>query len=148
MTFSSSGGYLQVLDDNVIPSLLRPNVEFRVPSSISNNKILTVDDVAVFNNVTTTYYNNGGTSSMPDLVFYENRIYKCIQSYTQSATSSVVKPGLTDEEISKELSESYSATLATFSTVVEEDEETVLFDPINPLNKDYWQLTDFVYLWS
>ena len=156
ITFSSSGGYMEISDNQVIPSLLRPGVEFRVPASINNNKILTVSDVDVFNNVTTTYYSDGGTSSMPDLVLYDNRIYKCVQSYTQSATSSVPMEDTTVDELSQLQSELFSRTAyvedtddgpsSAIDSITTDDEEVVIYEAINPLNKDYWKLTDFIYV--
>jgi hypothetical protein len=71
-----------------LSQLFKPGVKLSVPESSLNNKILTIDNIVNFNKVN-TYYSDGGTISNPDQVLYLNNIYECIQSYTQSATSSI-----------------------------------------------------------
>jgi hypothetical protein len=141
LTFSSSDSSIQLLHNEVIPSLLKPGTDFRIPLSITNDKILTVDTVALFNNQSTTYYSDGDGSTKPDQVLYENRIYECIQSYTQSATSSVP----TDEETVDSLAETQSKTQNRTAIVVD-DEEPIVYVGLTPENKDFWQLTNFVYV--
>jgi len=81
-------GYM-ILDSD-IPPLILPGTKFQVPSSTLNNKTLTIDNISMFNNITTTYYFDGdGTLSNASQVVYEGNIYHCIQSYTQSATQSI-----------------------------------------------------------
>ena len=141
LTFSNTDSYMGLLDNGIIPSLLKPGTDFRVPLSIDNNKILTVDTVALFNNQTTTYYSDGGTSSKPDQVFYNNRIYECVQSYTQSATSSVPMDSPTLDTLAEDQSKTSSRT----ALVIEED-DPIIYVGLTPDNKGFWQLTNFVYV--
>jgi hypothetical protein len=82
-----------VFADNVIklsssvPSLLKPGVKFNIPSSL-NNKTFEVSPILNFNSIN-YYYSDGGTTSNADQVLFQNEIYECVQSYTQSATSSI-----------------------------------------------------------
>ena len=142
LTFSNSDSSMELLSNNIIPTLLKPGTNFTVPLSINNDKILTVESVALFNNKTEIYYNDGsGTSSRPDQVLYEDNIYHCIQSYTQSATSSVV----VDEPTTDELAEAQSKTLSKTALILEED-PVIVYEKITPLNKSYWTRTNFVYI--
>lgn len=89
-----TGNVIQDIDktitlDTPLPSLLTPGSSFTIPDSILNNKTLVMDSVSSFNNVTITHYSDGGTSSNADQVLYNNTVYHCVQSYTQSGTQSI-----------------------------------------------------------
>ena len=81
-------GALNVLPSKIefsdtVPSILKPGTEFKILSSLNTDKY----SVANLNNFDRDnrlrYYNVG------DQVIWNNTIYECLQSYTQSATSSV-----------------------------------------------------------
>jgi hypothetical protein len=61
---------------STIPSYLKPGVEFKVPSSISNTNFYKVAAIAPFG--APNYY---ATQSQ---VLFNNKIFQCIQAYTQS----------------------------------------------------------------
>jgi len=65
------------------PLLLRPGVEFNVPSSPLNSNFLTVSSIPLFNNTGSISY------QLQSQVLYNNEVYECILAYTQSVTSSV-----------------------------------------------------------
>lgn len=66
------------------PTILRPGVEFVIPSSVSNIDNIVVDSIPTFAATNTlTYY------PLQSQVIWNNLIYECIQSYTWSATSSI-----------------------------------------------------------
>lgn len=72
---------------SVVPEILKPGSEFKIIGSTLNGNFLNVSSVPSFvGNVNLTYY---ATQSQ---VLWNNRIYECVSSYTQSATSSV-NPG-------------------------------------------------------
>lgn len=72
------------LNDNVIkfeksvPTILKPNIEFKIVGSTLNANFLTIADIPYFNNNKLTYYD------LNSQVLYDNKIYECIQAYTQS----------------------------------------------------------------
>jgi hypothetical protein len=62
-----------------IPKILKPNFEFVVNPSLLNTINFVISDIPSFENIyNISYY---GTHSQ---VLYENKIYQCIKSYTQS----------------------------------------------------------------
>jgi hypothetical protein len=66
-----------------VPILLKPNVNFIINDSILNSNTLIVDNIPAFTgNVVTTYY------PLSCQVIWNNLIYQCVQSYTQSLTAS------------------------------------------------------------
>ena len=76
-------GY-RVTFSSEIPQILKPGVEFSVPSSVINTNYLVVDQIPTFvGNANLLYY---ATQSQ---VIWDNKIYECIQSYTWSGTSSI-----------------------------------------------------------
>jgi hypothetical protein len=67
-----------------IPVVFKPGQSFTIPSSFTNNIVLTVGDIPKFTgNTNVTFY------QPENQVIWENKIYQCIQSYTWSATSSI-----------------------------------------------------------
>jgi len=72
---------------STVPSILKPGVEFTLPSSTSNSNSIVVDSIPTFlGNTNLTYY---ATQSQ---VIWENKIYECVQAYTWNGTSSIT-PG-------------------------------------------------------
>jgi hypothetical protein len=68
---------------STIPSVLKPGREFSIDSNINSN-FITVGKIDSFiGNTQLTFYNSGSQ------VLWNNNTYQCINSYTQSATSSV-----------------------------------------------------------
>lgn len=61
-----------------IPSFLRPNVEFSVPSSLLNTTFMTVDYIPLFDNTGSIHY------ELESQVLYNDEVYECILAYTQS----------------------------------------------------------------
>lgn len=145
LNFISSDNSMELLYGSTIPSLLKPGTDFRVPLSLNNDKILTIDKVPLFNNQFVTHYSDGGTSSRPDQVFYENRIYECVKSYTQSATSSVVVDRTTLDNISIDQSKSKSRASTALDNINSSD-NVVFYKGINPYNTTYWKISNFVYI--
>lgn len=85
-----------------LPSLLKEGTKFRIPNSIQNNDSLTVAPIELFNNVTETFYSDGnGNITQSDQVIYENVIYNCVQSYTQSASINITPLDTNFWEVSK-----------------------------------------------
>lgn len=70
---------------NGVPSLLKPGSQFSINGSILNSSYINISSIPTFsgNNQPNYYY---ATASQ---VLWNNTIYQCYQSYTQSATSSV-----------------------------------------------------------
>jgi hypothetical protein len=69
---------------STVPSVLKPGVEFVLPSSTLNTNSIVVDSIPTFlGNTNLTYY---ATQSQ---VIWENKIYECVQAYTWNATSSI-----------------------------------------------------------
>lgn len=93
ISFNATFSTIELSD--IVPSLIKPDTRFQVPSSLLNNKSFKVDVIPYFDNIRLTYYTDGldiGTgpsASKPDQVLYENNIFECITSYTQSATQSI-----------------------------------------------------------
>ena len=90
-------GYINISNDRKInfvgeaPSILKPGTEFKIVGSTLNTNFLNVSPIQTFlGNTQLTYY---ATQSQ---VLWNNKIYQCISSYTQSATSSI-----TPDDISK-----------------------------------------------
>ena len=70
---------------NTVPSILTSGTQFVISNSILNANTITIDSISNFTgNVVTTYY------PLDSQVIYNNIIYQCIQSYTQSLTASIV----------------------------------------------------------
>lgn len=61
-----------------VPTILKPKTEFKIIGSILNTNFLTVDDIPNFDTNKLTYYD------LSSQVLYDNKIYECIQAYTQS----------------------------------------------------------------
>ena len=80
----NSLGYTSVLDLFPVPSILKPGIGFKVPSSTLNNKFFTVGNIpSFFGNVNISYYATGSQ------VIWNNQIYQCSQSYIWTSTSSI-----------------------------------------------------------
>lgn len=60
-----------------IPIVLKPGTEFRIGGSNINNNFYRVSNIAKFD------YTPGVEYNIDDLRVFNNRIYKCVQSYTQ-----------------------------------------------------------------
>ena len=78
-------GSIEISDQNIyfrgqygVPKILKSNTEFKIIGSELNSNFFTVVDLPDFLNYKTTYY---GTQSQ---VIFNNKIYECIQAYTQS----------------------------------------------------------------
>lgn len=82
-------GYLNILSNKIqfgsqIPDILKPGIQFTIGGSIDNTNFISIGDIPTFTgNTQLTYY---ATYSQ---VIWNNLIYECLQSYTQSATSSI-----------------------------------------------------------
>ena len=69
------------------PRILKPGTDFKIVGSILNDIFLTVAYIPDFDgNVNLTFYPVGSQ------VIYENKVYQCIQSYTQSFQQSLITP--------------------------------------------------------
>lgn len=69
------------------PRILKPGTQFKIIGTVLNDIFLTVSGIPEFNgNVNLTFYNQG------DQVIYDNKVYQCVQSYTQSFQSSLITP--------------------------------------------------------
>jgi hypothetical protein len=69
---------------DLVPSILKPGTSLSISNSVYNQNFISIAPIYSFlGNVNLTWY---ATQSQ---VTYNNRIYECIQAYTQSATSSV-----------------------------------------------------------
>ena len=67
------------LEFNNIPDILKPGIEFKIVGSTYNQNFLVISDIYTFTgNTQQTFY---ATQSQ---VMWNNRIYQCLQSYTQS----------------------------------------------------------------
>ncbi len=65
--------------DYSVPEILKPGREFKIIGSTNNQNFFTVKNIPTFNgNTQQTFY---GTQSQ---VLFNNRIYECLQAYTQS----------------------------------------------------------------
>lgn len=63
----------------LVPAILKPGTEFKIIGSNNNQNFFTVASIPSFNgNTQQTFY---ATQSQ---VLYDNRIYECVQAYTQS----------------------------------------------------------------
>ena len=72
-----------IIDDaDNYPHIMKPGVEFKIVGG-SNNNFYMVGDIPTFNQINNIYY--FATQSQ---VIYENKIYECLQAYTQSFGSS------------------------------------------------------------
>lgn len=70
--------------NSTVPDVLKPGMEFIIPSSSFNSNSIIVDSIPTFTgNTSMIYY---ATQSQ---VLWNNKIYECLQSYTWSATSSI-----------------------------------------------------------
>ena len=67
------------VDPSTYPRILKSGTEFKVIGSQNNTNFFTVASIPDFNYITTTTYH--ATQSH---VLYKNRIYQCVQGYTQS----------------------------------------------------------------
>ena len=73
-----------LLFTGVVPQILKPGVEFKVPSSSLNNSFFKVGSISSFlGNANLVTYNEG------QQVLWNNKIYQCIQTYTWVANSSL-----------------------------------------------------------
>lgn len=82
LTFDSSTSRLS-FGVGEVPIFLRPGISFSVPSSLLNTSFLTVGNIPLFNNTGAIPY------QLQSQVLYNNEIYECISSYTQSVISEV-----------------------------------------------------------
>lgn len=69
------------------PEVLKPGVQISIVGSLSNQNFITIAPIAPF-------YNNKGETfyATQSQVIYNNKIWQCIEAYTQYATSSIT-PG-------------------------------------------------------
>ena len=72
------------VDPVIYPRILKSGTEFKVIGSMNNTNFFTVASIPDFNYITTTTYH--ATQSH---VLYNNKIYQCIQGYTQSYGGSI-----------------------------------------------------------
>jgi hypothetical protein len=61
------------------PQILKPGVEFKVVGSINNTNFFTVEEMPVYTSINNVYYFATGSQ-----VLFNNRVFECLQSYTQS----------------------------------------------------------------
>ena len=67
---------------STVPIILKPGIVFKINGSVNNTSFYTVDSIINFtSNNQVIYY------ATQSLVTYDNRIYECIQAYTQSGIS-------------------------------------------------------------
>lgn len=67
---------------SVVPIILKSGISFKINGSVNNTSFYTVDSIINFtSNNQSIYY------ATQSLVTYNNKIYECIQSYTQSGIS-------------------------------------------------------------
>lgn len=88
-------GPITVSSDNRVnfsgnaPAILKPGMEFKIVGSTLNTNYLNVSSIQTFvGNTQLTYY---ATQSQ---VLWNNKVYQCLQAYTQSATSSITPDNL------------------------------------------------------
>jgi len=62
------------------PISLQPGITFTINVSISNNGVYTIGPISQFAGNNTTYY-----YATQSLVIYNNKVYECLQAYTQEA---------------------------------------------------------------
>ncbi len=75
----SNDGIIQIGNIFNYPHILKPGTEFKIVGSVNNQNFLTVSPIDNFlGNTQLTYY---ATQSQ---VIYNNKIYECVQGYTQS----------------------------------------------------------------
>jgi hypothetical protein len=78
----TSNNTISINDVFNYPHILKPGTEFKIIGSVNNQNFLTVSSIPKFTgNTQLTYY---ATQSQ---VLYNNRIYECVQGYTQSFAS-------------------------------------------------------------
>lgn len=70
---------------NNIPSILKPGMDINILKGV-NSTIYTIDDINSFENDNMMKYYNTN-----DLVLYDNKIYQCINGYTQSYADNATK---------------------------------------------------------
>lgn len=69
---------------SVVPEILKPGIEFKIPNSVLNQQFFTISDIPSFlGNVNPITYSEGYQ------VIWNNRIYQCVSEYNWSATSSI-----------------------------------------------------------
>jgi hypothetical protein len=74
-----SGGIIKIIDNFNYPQSMKPGKEFKIIGSFNNNNFYTVAGMPEFDKITqATYFD------LQSQVIYNNRIYQCIQAYTQS----------------------------------------------------------------
>lgn len=88
-------GPITISSDNRInfsgnaPAILKPGMEFKIVGYTLNTNYLNVSSIQTFvGNTQLTYY---ATQSQ---VLWNNKVYQCLQAYTQSATSSITPDNL------------------------------------------------------
>ena len=80
----------RVYFQGTIPKILKPGVEFFVPSSTLNTNGLVISSIRNFDKINKlTYF------EVDSQVVYQNNIYQCILSHTWSGTSSIVPTNTT-----------------------------------------------------
>ena len=84
--FSSLYNTITIKSD--ISPLVKSNDDIYIQSA-SNNNVLTIAPIPNFSPFNTFYSDGNGITPLSSQVVYNNAIYNCIQSYTQSGTSSI-----------------------------------------------------------
>ena len=80
----------RVYFQDIIPKILKPGVEFFLPSSVLNTNGLIISSIRDFDKINKlTYF------EVDSQVVYQNNIYQCILSHTWSGTSSIVPTNTT-----------------------------------------------------
>jgi len=70
------------------PQILKPGIEFKIVGSVNNTNFYTVDDIPVYTSINNAY--NFATGSQ---VVYNNRVFQCLQAYTQSFGDAGINSG-------------------------------------------------------
>ena len=70
----------------LFPKILKPGSEFRISGSLFNDVFFTVSNVPNFDGIVNVRYYNLG-----DQVYYNNKLYQCVQSYTHSHSDSATR---------------------------------------------------------
>jgi len=85
----ATGSYIGL--SSSVNTLIKPNSKLTIPNSNNNVGTITVDStqISTFNRINQYYFNGGLTPSDASKVLFNNQIYSCVTSYTQSATSSI-----------------------------------------------------------
>lgn len=105
----------RVYFNSVVPEILKPGSKFKIIGSNNNIFEYTIDNIPEFSLI-----NQVQEFNVDDLVIWNNKIYKCIQSYTQNA-------------VYPYNSQYWDTSLGPSSGYI-----------ITPDNNNYWILSDFV----